>query len=256
MQRLRVPVDEVADGDVAFGDPRSLIEQPRGLQERVQVDLDQPRAEPFGDAQRGGESAPRPRRCRKNGVGRRAARRGGSRTGCAAPWRRRPRRRGGENGSAASKPSAAASTSSASSAVSVKIDTQSSERQAGTTPRVLIRPRVGFSPIRLLNAAGTRPEPAVSVPSEKLDQPRRHRHRRAGTRPAGDVVGVERAARRAVGRAGAVQPGRELVEIGLADRDGAGRRPAAPPPAPIPPAGRRIPGRRRWWARRRGRCCP
>jgi hypothetical protein len=34
------------------------------------------------------------------------------------------------------------------------------------TPVVLNNPRVGLSPMRLLNAAGTRPEPAVSVPSE------------------------------------------------------------------------------------------
>ncbi len=89
----------------------------------------------------------------------------------AAPSRppSRPRRR--ENGSAASKPAATSSTSSASSAVSAKIETQSSERQAGTTPRVLIRPRVGLRPMRLLKAAGTRPEPAVSVPSEKLTSP-------------------------------------------------------------------------------------
>ena len=49
-----------------------------------------------------------------------------------------------------------------------KIETQSSVRHAGTTPAALSIPRVGFSPTRLLNAAGTRPEPAVSVPSEKL----------------------------------------------------------------------------------------
>ena len=42
---------------------------------------------------------------------------------------------------------------------------------AGTTPRVLRRPRVGFRPTMLFNAAGTRPEPAVSVPSEKLTCP-------------------------------------------------------------------------------------
>jgi hypothetical protein len=46
------------------------------------------------------------------------------------------------------------------------METQSSDRQAGTTPFVLNNPRVGFNPTRLLNAAGTRPEPAVSVPNE------------------------------------------------------------------------------------------
>ena len=44
-------------------------------------------------------------------------------------------------------------------------------RQAGTTPRALDRPCVGFSPTMLLNAAGTRPEPAVSVPSAKATSP-------------------------------------------------------------------------------------
>src|SRR5690606_9453496 len=73
--------------------------------------------------------------------------------------------------SSASKPSATVSTRAASSDVSAKIDTQSSERHAGTTPRVLSRPRVGFRPTRLLDAAGMRPEPAVSVPSAKLAKP-------------------------------------------------------------------------------------
>ena len=59
----------------------------------------------------------------------------------------------------------------ASSQLSAKIDTQSSERQAGTTPRLLRWPRLGFSPTMLLSAAGTRPEPAVSVPSAKLTRP-------------------------------------------------------------------------------------
>ena len=51
-------------------------------------------------------------------------------------------------------------------------DTQSSERQAGTTPAVLIRPRVGLSPTMPLHAAGTRPEPAVSVPRARSTRPR------------------------------------------------------------------------------------
>jgi hypothetical protein len=42
------------------------------------------------------------------------------------------------------------------------------ERQAGTTPLVDIQPRVAFTPTRLLKAAGTRPDPAVSVPRLKL----------------------------------------------------------------------------------------
>ncbi len=45
-------------------------------------------------------------------------------------------------------------------------------RQAGTTPRVLTRPGVGFRPTMWLNAAGTRPDPAVSVPSANGTSPR------------------------------------------------------------------------------------
>ncbi|MNL77231.1 hypothetical protein D3C87_2033630 [compost metagenome] len=59
----------------------------------------------------------------------------------------------------------------ASRAVAVKVVTQSSVRQAGTTPAVEINPLLAFNPTRLFKAAGTRPEPAVSVPSEKLATP-------------------------------------------------------------------------------------
>src|SRR5438132_874924 len=51
-------------------------------------------------------------------------------------------------------------------------DTQSSERHAGTTPRLLMQPRVGLSPTMPLHAAGTRPDPAVSVPIAKSTSPR------------------------------------------------------------------------------------
>ena len=52
------------------------------------------------------------------------------------------------------------------------IDTQSSDLQAGTTPRMETAPSDGFRPTTLFKAAGTRPEPAVSVPSAKLTSPR------------------------------------------------------------------------------------
>jgi hypothetical protein len=44
-------------------------------------------------------------------------------------------------------------------------------RHAGTTPRVLSSPSDGLTPTMPLNAAGTRPDPAVSVPSAKLTIP-------------------------------------------------------------------------------------
>ena len=53
----------------------------------------------------------------------------------------------------------------ASSTVSENTEMQSSVRQAGTRPALEISPRLGFSPTMLLSPAGTRPDPAVSVPS-------------------------------------------------------------------------------------------
>ena len=49
-----------------------------------------------------------------------------------------------------------------------KIDTQSNDLQAGTTPVLEMMPRVGFTPIRFWKAAGTLPDPAVSVPKAKV----------------------------------------------------------------------------------------
>src|ERR1700716_2274722 len=65
----------------------------------------------------------------------------------------------------------AASAVKASSTVSANTETQSSVRQAGTTPAVETRPRVGLRPAMLLNPAGTRPDPAVSVPSASGTMP-------------------------------------------------------------------------------------
>src|ERR1700704_3200444 len=76
-----------------------------------------------------------------------------------------------EYGSRESYAAATERTISASPAVKVSELTQSSERQAGTTPKALKRPRVGLCPTILLNAAGTRPEPAVSVPSANETSP-------------------------------------------------------------------------------------
>src|SRR6266702_4018633 len=70
-----------------------------------------------------------------------------------------------ENGSAGSTPTSTSNATRASPTVRVNVVTQSSVGQAGNTPLVETRPRVGFMPTMPLNAAGTRPLPAVSVPS-------------------------------------------------------------------------------------------
>src|SRR5205807_10063055 len=76
-----------------------------------------------------------------------------------------------EYGSAPSGPAMAASAANASSTVSACTETQSSVRQAGTTPAFETSPRLDLNPMMLLNAAGTRPEPAVSVPSASGTSP-------------------------------------------------------------------------------------
>src|SRR4051794_41611948 len=72
---------------------------------------------------------------------------------------------GRDHGSSGSGPARTPSVVRASATVRVNVVTQSSDGAAGRTPRVGTRPRVGFMPTRPLNAAGTRPLPAVSVPS-------------------------------------------------------------------------------------------
>src|SRR5829696_7490807 len=66
---------------------------------------------------------------------------------------------------------------------------QSSVRQAGTTPRVDTAPRVGLSPTMLLRPAGTRPDPAVSVPRAKLTSPRATATAEPALDPPGTIVG-------------------------------------------------------------------
>ena len=80
-------------------------------------------------------------------------------------------RAGRDHGSSGSGPASTASTAAASATSRVNTLTQSSERQAGSTPLVPISPRVGFSPTIPFIAAGTRPEPAVSVPRAKVTVP-------------------------------------------------------------------------------------
>ncbi|MNI36249.1 hypothetical protein D3C73_902930 [compost metagenome] len=63
-------------------------------------------------------------------------------------------------------------TAWASATVSANTEMQSSVRHAGTSPVLGNQPLVGLSPTILLNPAGTRPEPAVSVPSENATSPR------------------------------------------------------------------------------------
>src|SRR4051812_29300957 len=74
-------------------------------------------------------------------------------------------------GSAISGPAITANAAQASSTVRANTEGQSSVRQAGTRPAVESAPRLGLSPTILPSPAGTRPEPAVSVPSANGTRP-------------------------------------------------------------------------------------
>ena len=81
-------------------------------------------------------------------------------------------RSGRASGSTPSGPAISSAAVRARSSDRANTVTQSCERQAGTTPVFGTSPFVGFTPTRLPSAAGTRPDPAVSVPSAKSTMPR------------------------------------------------------------------------------------
>ena len=134
-----------------------------------------------------------------------------------------------EYGSSSSQSAITRSTASASSTVRANIEMVSSERHAGTTPRADTLPSVGFNPTILPNAAGTRPDPAVSVPSREVHDAGRHRAGRAGRRSARHICRIEAIARHAVRTACADKAGGKLIQIGLADQQRALRPANAAP---------------------------
>ena len=73
-----------------------------------------------------------------------------------------------------------------------------------------------------MNAAGTRPDPAVSVPSENGTRPAPTAVAEPELDPPGYEIRAQRVARNPVRGTDADEAGRELVEVRLADDDCAG----------------------------------
>ena len=69
-----------------------------------------------------------------------------------------------DHGSSGSNCASTSCTTRANETVGANTERQSRDGHAGSTPRVLSRPRVGLNPTIPFSAAGTRPLPAVSVP--------------------------------------------------------------------------------------------
>ena len=254
MQRVGARLDQPLGRGVALGDPGALVEQPRDLEERLDVEFDERRAE-RGELRRRRRRRRARRRRRRGtraapGLGtpmRRLRRRGDEtrarRAACCRRRRRRSRRR--------PRTPRRRRRRRARRSRSCPACGRRARRRSPTSA-----PSVGFRPTMPLSAAGTRPEPAVSVPSEK------------GTRPAPTLTAEPeleppgmRSARSAlrgdaIGRAHADEAGRELVEIGLADRRWRRPLPGARRRRPTFPGYRRRRGRRRSSAGRRRRYCP
>ena len=102
-----------------------------------------------------------------------------------------------------------------------KIETQSSERQAGTTPRVLISPRRRLEADRVGEAGGYATRSRRVGAEREGNLAERDGDGRTAARAAGNVAGIEGIGHGAIRRARADKACRELVEIGLADANGA-----------------------------------
>ena len=81
----------------------------------------------------------------------------------------------------------------------------------------------GLQPDQIVERRRNAPRPRRIGAQRKTHQFFGHRHRRAGTRSAGNIARIEHARARAVRRPRPHQSGGELIQVGFADRDGAGR---------------------------------
>ena len=142
---------------------------------------------------------------------------------------------GGRTGPPGSKPAITGAIRRARATSRVKRLTQSRLRQAGNTPRVETRPQLGFQPTSRWKAAGTRPEPAVSVPRAKSTRPAATAEALPALEPPGTSRGS--AAFGGCRRASACRRGRWRTGRGWSCPPGRPRPPrAARPPPPAGPA--------------------
>ena len=246
-------LEERADAGVALGDARTFVERRR---RRRATARSRSRAR-CRRATRGGRIAAA-KRLRRPVVAEEfalLASRHREREGVAQerPVERQARAR---SGSSASPIAAAASTRAASATVSAKIDTQSSERHAGTDAARRQQAARRLPADDVVEAGGHAARAGGVGAEREVHEAVRDRDRGTGARAAGDVARVERVGHRAVRRARADEAGRELVEVGLADDDRARGFERRRPPRHAAQARTRTPGTRPSSAVRRRRCCP
>jgi hypothetical protein len=210
-------VDEGADRGVTLGHPRALVQQRGGIAERRVVDaadrdarfvakaregrlerrLRLGVAEEFEVGRHGDAQCPALRTRHRH-----AARIGVERVVAGSDARHLPavRHAGGEHGHAV-------------------------ERAAGRHHAAGAEQATrGFQPDDAVQACRHAARTGGVGTQREADEAEGHRHRRPRTGSARHVLGVDRVAHCTVRRAGAYQASRELVEVGLADQDRAGRQ--------------------------------
>ena len=220
MQRFRASIEEFADRDVTFRDPRSVVEQARSLEERRKVDLDKLAAEPLDPPQHRAEqplalriaeifelTGARRAKSRAFDIARAraashralAARKGIGRVEALRDGEHVARIVGGE-----------------------REDRYAIERPTGRHDAARAEQAAGRLETDEIVESRRHAARSRGVGAErKTDEAGGDRDRRAGARSAGNAFRRQRARRRAIRRARAVETGGELIEIGLADCDGA-----------------------------------
>ena len=222
--RLRMLVEELADAHVSFGDPRPLVEQARGFEERREIDLHTHRAKllqlrhrlreqlfRFGIAEE--LQLVRPRHAHPA-------------TGKAGGQRVAAKRRAAGIGVGGVVPLSHLQDGGGVSR-SQRKDGDAVERPARRDhPARAEQPAGRLHAEQVVERRWHAPGAGRIGPEGKTHQPRRHRHRRARTRAARHVFRVEAVAAGAVRRARSHEAGGKLVEVGLAygDRTGVEQR--------------------------------
>ena len=219
MDRIRRRGEKIADDKIAFGDPRALVEQPRGLIKRLQIEFDQ----------RGAERCPALKRL-AIGFLRGAV----AEENQLAVARHAETEFFGKRGHCSERPVARKRIGAVGSCHRRQrghcvVDGEREHRNAVQRPACRHQTGVGDQPEARLQSDDVVEHRGHAARTCRVGaECERHqaggnRNRRSRTRPARNQIGANRIDGNAIGRADADQTGGELVEIGLADDDGAGR---------------------------------
>ena len=222
MQRFGPLHDQRLRRRKALGDPRAFVEQARHRREGLEVELDDLSSQASDSLEVLGEGLFRQRVVEENAL---------VSAGDAEPQALRPgrERRGRQRaGKSVGLVVAARDLKRRERVGDVERENRDRiERAAGgNDARGRQRPERRLQADDAVERRGNAPRARGVGAERERDEPRADRGRRARARSAGNEIGPQRVARNAIGRAHADEAGGELIEVGLADDDGA--RPLEP----------------------------